>query len=262
MTDAYFKLRISLDNPCDCAEPCDHTDPVVSYDRVLKLILKLISEKNLKYYTGGFETLNGYGEPVTPHFHFHFRFTTCNSDPKRTIGEYIKKSALTYFQMTIKGTKRWCLQLVEEPDDEERFFRYPFKISPISRLINFPTNITDHEAQQRHLHEQVALAQDEQKRRVLANCIARERTRDRVTFKDRLFKYLDDTFMLLSDPDPLHIPAHKYIWLAVLQYYQQEDKPINFETIRGYTKLYQLQKRWITPDSAYDSQYNTSQYNL
>lgn len=236
----FLKLRITLDTDASGS---------VTRGRVHQLLKCLIRDKQLSDYTCGLENLNGYGEPVPAHFHFHFNLPNFDLlNPKRCIVDYCRKMSLR-LDFELKGSRRWAVQLVEEPDDHDRFFRYPLKIQPYPSLCNYSGDVVVGGSTM-WLEENKPLAQDEQQRRVIANCLQREKLRDKATFKSKLFDHLDS----VSNPSCWN--DQKIIWIAIADYYQKEGKPLNFLTISGYTTLYQLHIKQITLSDAYNMRLN------
>lgn len=237
----YMKIRISLfsnDQDDFTYDPSnvDHTQDKMRHRLLLN---KFIREKKeeLGDYTLGFERQNKYGEPCRPHFHFHFYWSNPQCcDPKRTITRWFQTRAAAS-EIPLRGPRKWCVQLVDDPQDENRFYRYPFKFGLISRCsTSFPNEWLD---------LQIPIAVDENRRRIEANCLHRDKVMDKQTFRDKLFIWLD------KPPDGENPKTHASIWIAILLYYQQEGKPINFQTIDGYTTLYQLHIGTLTPIQAY-----------
>lgn len=238
-----MKLRISLDISDNVVFDGSNTHHLDDRRRHFRLIEKMIKDKEIDQATVGFETKNKYGEPCRPHFHCHFYYINPDIiDPKRSISQYLKSRAESK-DIKLKGNKKWCLQLVEEPADHNRFYRYPFKFGfPSSCFLITPDTLD---------RSQVPIAIEENKQRIDANCLHREKSRDKQTFKDKLFIWLD------KPPDGENPKTHASIWIAILIYYQQEGKPINFQTIDGYTTLYQLHIGTLTPLQAYAMRLNS-----
>lgn len=239
-----MKLRISLDisdnvqfDPSSQA----HRDDLYRHFRLIK---RMIKDKNIETATVGFETKNKYGEPCRPHYHVHFYYHNPDIiDPKRSITQFLKSRAESV-DIKLKGNKKWCLQLVEEPEDYNRFYRYPFKFGLCSHLSQqfWGDPLDDSLAQ-------IRIAIEENKQRIDANCIHREKTRDKATFKDKLFEHLN------SDEGG-HPLSERHVWLAICKYYVDQGKPINFQTINGYTVLYRLSVNALNFSQVYEMRNN------
>ncbi len=239
----FMKLRISLDISDNVVFDPSIPAHLDDRQRHFRLIRTMIKDKEIDQATIGFETKNKYGEPCRPHFHCHFYFINPDIiDPKRSITQYLKSRANSQ-DIKLKGNKKWCLQLVEEPEDHDRFYRYPFKFGAgYDGFANCNLIIGD------TLHPtQIKIAVEENKQRIDANCLHREKSREKQTFKDKLFKHLED----MQHKDDYSFQNHQCIWISILEYYKEEGKPINMQTIDGYTTLYQLHIGTLTPLQAY-----------
>jgi len=241
-----MKLRISLDISDNVVfDPSNqaHRDDLY---RHFRLIRKMIKDKEIDQATLGFEIKNKYGDPCRAHFHCHFYYINPDIiDPKRGITSYLRTRAESV-DIQLKGNKKWCLQLVEEPEDHNRFYRYPFKFGLSTHLPQQFWGDALHPSQ-------VTIAVEENKQRIDANCLHREKMRDKATFKDKLFRHLDGLHQALHIDDPtVHPPpSHQIIWISILAYYSDQGKPINLQTIDGYTTLYQLHIGTLDPLQVY-----------
>ncbi len=201
--------------------------------------------------SAGYETLNKFGEPCDPHFHLNVQFVAPDlKDPLRSAKEWLRREANS-LDFHLKGNKVWSCTLVDEPKDFDRWYRYPFKETPVPELCSLdflsPLN-----------QEQVTIAREERKRSIEINIIKREKAIDKQSFKDKLFKYLDDLFLgeginelmeTITHDKPL--PDHQEIWVTILKYYTQQGKAVCFKTINGYATLYQLHIGQLTPEQCY-----------
>lgn len=253
---SYYQLRVTLDASSN-ATP----------DRVQHRLLQLKKWLNKRddgddfTSSGGYELFNKYGEPCDPHYHFNFYY---DHPTAINVERELKRQVKTQFaKVNIilrgnSGPSSFSLTR-QEVEDPIRWFRYPLKETPVRSLCHiggtFETMLNDSFDQQLHnspdhnayLTILEDLAKDERKRSVLSNISHREKLRSKSTFKDKLFIHLDTL------PVP---PPHQLIWIETLKYYSSQDKPLNFETISGYTKLYQVQKGYVSPEAAYSTLYN------
>ena len=229
----YLQLRITLDPSANR----DHNDTLLLLNRFVK---KWIPTDGSSAYTCGVEEFNKYGEHCEPHFHLNVYFDPPDiKDPLRSAKEFLKRNAID-IGFRLKGNKVWSCTLVEEPNDYERWIRYPLKEKPVRAFCHGVPNL-----------EQLATdANHERKTSVEINILKREKAIEKQSFRDRLFKYLDDKNeeAYHNDEDEF---THETIWLLVLQYYTEQGKAVCFKTINGYTILYQLYLGLITPQQAY-----------
>jgi len=242
----FFKLRLSLeDNYNETLFDPSNITHIEDRARHLRLLKQMCKDKQFDAMTLGFETKNKYGEPCRPHLHFHFEWSNPELvNPKRTLAEYLKNRA-NQNGIVLKGNKKWCLQLVDDPTDWDRFFRYPFKFGTKTvrafTASHFPPP---------WLAIQIPIAVDENNRRITANLLHRDKVLEKVTFKDKLFKHLDS---IEGTPT-----SDRDVWLAIAAYYVTESKPINFQTIAGYTTLYRIHVNAITLAQAYEMRSNST----
>lgn len=243
----YLQLRITEDS---------------SHNRTKQDLLQLLDSFRLKWikkqdsaeYTCGYEQLNKFGEACPPHFHLNVYFDSPDvKDPLRSAKEFLKRKSVE-IGFRLKGNKVWSCTLVEEPKDYERWIRYPLKETPCLPFCSLPGHDLS------HLH---VLAKEERKRGVEINILKREKAIDKQSFKDKLFKYLDDHLIGESVEELMEnivydktLPDHQTIWIKVLDYYQSQGKAVCFQTINGYTILYQLHIKTITPIQAYHMRKN------
>jgi len=99
------------------------------------------------------------------------------------------------------------------------------------------------------------LAQEERKRSIEINIIKREKAIDKQSFRDKLFKYLDEKNEESYHKDEPEF-TKKTIWILILNYYQEQGKAVCFKTITGYTIAYMLYLGLMTPDEAYEMRSN------
>lgn len=239
----YLQLRITCD-PSGSTTVTAHA----TY-RLLKLFIRqwLVPQDASHCTTVGREELNKYGEPCDEHFHLNSYFDPSDlKDPLRSAKNWLKRKALEA-GFSLKGNKRWSCTLVEEPQDYERWLRYPLKENPLFDVCTVPP--------QTDLSQLARDAKNERKRGIELNIIKREKAMDKQSFKDKLFKYLDakNEESYHNDEDEF---THKTIWLLILKYYQEQGKAVCFKTVTGYTVLYMLYLGLLTPEQCYEMRSN------
>ncbi len=240
----YYQLRITLSE--------SRTRPIVY--RALKALKQHL---DLETYSCGYEELNKFGEHCDPHYHFNFyedKLDRCN--PVRCIRDWIRR----HFQLQdieLKGNKQWSFQMVEEPNDFERWFRYPLKEMPELGLCNLPqADNPEDPSEFKSVQQQHHLAREERKHTIHLNLIARQKAMNKDQFKDKLFAYLDKTFTealkdMGEDPENF-IPSEGQIYCQILAYYKNVGKPMSFDTVGNYTNLYRLENEYLSHQSAYE----------
>lgn len=202
--------------------PCE-IDASANPQDFLHLFKDLIRTYDLKDYALGHEKLNKFGEPTKPHFHFNF---LCDAN-KQAIQTHIRR----WYMYKIKGKTMYALTRYPEPDNFNRWFRYVAKEKLLRKLCN---GFTDAEFDEMEL-----LAKDERKRSIKFNIEKRELCMQKQTLYDKYAKKIDE--------DKNLIPTYKNIWLKFLELYTIDKKVINTLSIKGYTHLYMLTRKHITP---------------
>ncbi len=211
--------------------------------KVYLLIKHLIRDLELEHYTCGEEKLNKYGEPCDPHFHFNFQAHIERVNPKRCIQQNCR-NFMAKRDAEMKGNKAWSLQMVEEPEDYDRWSRYTLKENP---LFEFCSQYKTKEHQS--LIEQIHLAKLERTDSIAANVLHREKIRNKNALKDTMYKYISE----LPVPPGLP-PSHQFIWESIFNFYKKEERPINFITISGYTNLWLADNGHLSASCAYKLQ--------
>ena len=164
----YFQLRISLDPSSNRTLPF-----------ALRLCKKIVRDRHQPYeYSFGYEQLNRCGDPCTPHIHFHF-VTEQNDlvDPLRAMKKYIRDVAKVSFEVTLKHPN-WCVQMVEEPTDHEKWLRYPLKEFGSKAIFK------SHEDEYK-FEELEHVAKSLRREAVERNVIHRNRTLEKKSFFDK-----------------------------------------------------------------------------
>ena len=224
---SFVQLRI---HP---AETLGKTDEELSKDEML-LFYKSIEEivtKSDGNYTVGFEKLNKYGEP-TKH-HYHVCYELADTVLKNTLAKSIKKVFTKNGLPQLRGNSMYSLQVLPEPEDYERWIRYPLK----ERCVRTLTKIED-------LDRLEMVAKDERRRSIQANCLQREKIRQTKSFYDKMEE------KLLKDK--VEYKTHKEIFIAMCKYYADQKKGINYRTIDGYANLFMVTHKLITYDHFYE----------
>lgn len=186
----------------------------------------------------GFENCDKVGKPTSPHIHFHFSSFSKYDTLKKRIQRYLKDT----FQGKRKGNAVYSLKLESVIEDEERFFRYPFKQS---RYHPQPEDYTSFCLRRSKLpkgfdlERQTELACEEYERDMGFNLKKLENALKPNT-KDKLFKYLDELHAQTPFTSRQDILTH------VINYYTQEEKSANRQTIMGFATTAMLKYGLIT----------------
>ena len=173
----YFQLRIT------CSQ-------LRTKHVVLRSIRALIRHYKLECYSTGYEELNSFGEPCDPHVHFHFLGDIDRLNPKRCMGDWLKRHFANQ-DIELKGNKMWSLKMVEEPEDFCRWFRYTLKEGPIMDMIK--CDDCD-EIQEKGLENVIKLATNEKADSIEQNLLRREKLLLKDKFKQKMYDYIDEEF--------------------------------------------------------------------
>ncbi len=236
----YYQLRITLSE--------SRTRPIVY--RCFKALKQHLA---LETYSCGYEELNKFGEPCDPHYHFNFyedKLDRCN--PVRCIRDWIRRHFNSQ-DIELKGNKQWSFQMVEEPNDFERWFRYPLKEMPEQELCNMPQADENNS-----FDKQVILAREERKHTIHLNILARQKAMNKDQFKEKMYSFIksyEETNH--SEQDPLLKPDQymnnrKKVWKLIYNFYRSIGKPINWTVIEGYTNLFLADSGVIDEDDAFN----------
>lgn len=227
----YFGLRLTL------GEIFSVPDEQITnhhHGRIAYLIKHIIREKIQKdsEYVCGLETLNKFGEKTKMHYHFNFISDSSLETLRKAIVR--KTEALDY---KLKGNKMYCLQSFPEPKDYHRWFRYPMK-------ENFQKLYTLYRPDKNEptLEQLEMLAKDERKQTVAANIKLRSKQLDKRTYFDKIVKHLEKK----------NLKKHRDIYIEIAKFYVKDGKPVNSQTIKGYTNNYMLMNSIMSYDEFYD----------
>lgn len=226
----YFQLRIT------CSE---RRTPAIC----LRAIKALIRHYKLDCYSTGYEKLNKYGEPCDDHVHFNFIGDIDRVNPKRCMADWLKRH-FANLDIELKGNKQFSLQMVEEPADFVRWFRYPLKEGPIRELIK--ADDCD-EIQEKGIETIIKLAENEKADAMEHNIIRREKLRNKDQFKKKMYDFIDEQ---LKDTDIDH-PTHNWIWCEIFHYYKKIEKDINLDKVEGYANLWMADHGYLSAQDAY-----------
>ncbi len=241
----YLQLRITLD-------PSGNRNKFQTLNLLNRFVKKwlLPQDPSGVSYTTGYETLNKFGEPCDPHFHLNAHFDPPDlKDPLRSAKNFLRKEALAR-EFSLKGNKVWSCTLVEEPQDFDRWIRYPLKEEPFPPLCKISLiALGDTYDIDQLAHD----SQVERKRSIELNIIKRTKAIDKQSLKDKLFKHLETLHEAFTRPESRY---ESVIWIAILNWYRDQGKAINFQTISGYTVLWSLHIGLLTPLDCYNMRSN------
>lgn len=218
---SYFSLRLTL-------EPIG-----VKLAMLTTFIRSIIRDKVIEdtWYAGGVEEINKYGEKTKKHIHFNFE----SEDKKETMRTWLTRKAES-FGFKLKGKEMYCLQQFPQPEDYERWIRYPIKECETPLVTNIPAQ---------DLTRLQLCAKDERARCIKLNIEKREYANQKSSYFDKICEHLEKT----------KFNTHRSIYIEICKKYVEDKKPLNHSTINGYTNIYMLQKSLITYDAFYDTNF-------
>lgn len=195
------------------------------------LVKKLLDTYRIRKLTGGVETLNRSGDRTWCHVHIHFDAV----ENKETIARLIKRYLSETYEQNVTGVKYFMLK----PDvakNIDEFMRYPLKQSLDEKLC---FGYTSEELEIMH-----KVAQSSYMKCQEVNQAKLDKSDTSDTLFERLCIYLKKTCDT-SEKTPLLI--------AATQFYVEEKRPVNRNTILGYVDNYMLRENLITYEQYWKS---------
>ncbi len=241
----YFQLRITFSE-------------LRTPDTCLLAIRRLIRHYNLKEHSLGLEQLNKYGEPCDPHLHFNFIADIERVNPKRCVQDWLRRW-FSNRDIELRGNRMWSLQMVEEPADYDRWFRYPIKeelpeydaSGMAIRQTFFKKEGMEGAELRAHYMQLRQRAVDERRTSIEHNILRREKLRVKDQFKQKMYDFIAENAQENNK-------SKEYIWCLIFEYYRKIEKPINFSVIEGYTNLWLADHGQLSPQSAYNLAHNNN----
>lgn len=245
MTSVHFEMRIS---PKQLLKKWDisgsklppGTNTLALRELKIKIILlfkKIVRQYACERYVCCLEKLStrdGSDLSLIDKQHYHFRFETAEPKKISAIQKWIKSNAS--FTLAKTGNCCFCIKAYPDIDDDDRWWRYPFKENYLKGLT--------HGFSKTEIANYVLLAADEHKRAIKANQERAAIKLRRNTLYDRIAKYLDKTFIIDASTDGFS--SMMPIWILILEYYLKEGVEINPISITAKTRRYQLEKKIIS----------------
>lgn len=220
----WLSLRITLDT-----ELADQS----SYENKFfkKSVLKVVEEMSRYCPTGrmtwGLEFLNKLGEYTYPHMHIAFQTT----EKKDSVARQLKRWWLSQYAEKLSGNKMYALK-IDTNIDEERYFRYPLKeYDNLDLKLHRATpafSLTELERMRGVANAQWKIGME------VANT-----KKDKREQSDTLYERMEHSL------DKLEEISKVIVMLAILDFYMNENRPINNNIMVGYGRLYLLKKGFL-----------------
>ena len=173
--------------------------------------------------TMGCEVKGKNGDYVKPHFHIHF-----NSKVKKdTIVKNLKRYYDDQYGETLKGNGMYYLKLESYIDNEKKFYGYPLKQQ--ENLDNVKSiGYTDEQLEELRVGANAVYK---------TGCEVQQARDDKREEKETLWDRLEEFLNKNSASEPM---------AKIIEFYMEENRPINNTTIIGYYNLYRLKSNKIT----------------
>lgn len=238
---AFYKFRFTL--------PDRELFP--KFDDCLMRLLEVLDIREggkAKWWSIGYEELNGCGEMTKPHFHIHFASMHREATLRKRLQTLFKKDEFSEWTLGLKGNRLYSLCCVDDEEggvkDLNRFFRYPlkqlceqhraFEINPNYQCLPDDFDIK----------VQSLIAHDEWSRDVEFK-VKKKQQLEQPSTKDKLFEYLDSCAVEQR-------ATKRSLLILIIAYYDREEKSANKQTILGYLQTalwrYKLETHEATAD--------------
>ena len=228
---SYFKLRLT---------PKKYDDETFDWT-VRRFLPFIVKEAEITKHTVGYEATDSFGKPTIPHIHLH---GYCDYD-KQT--DSLKKQILRFSKTwgyPFAGNKCYSLTIFADPDDKERFFRYPLKKEDFECKYKLKDPYKGFSKEE--IDEMRLLAQEHYKIQLEKNLKSLSQYLDKSSFKGKMY----DQFSKID------ISTHKEFCINLLKHYQSKNKVPPFSKIDDYWVDYQIVTGLLTPEQWYEITFN------
>ncbi len=185
-------------------------------------------------YTGAVENKNKLGESTKHHIHFRFTSETPVVTVRR---QFVRRMIQEYNDFRKLNKNVYYLKAIPEVD-EKKFWRYPFKQIQLKTDLNSYCvySMSEDEANE---HREVAYSTWKLGQEINHAKIA---NKEPITFIERAFH-----FVQVSGAD-----SHSTICKKLIEFYVEQDKPLDANRIKGYSYNYMVKNNIITIDEYYN----------
>ncbi len=219
----YYSLRVT---------PAQFNCPFgLSLAIVKKLLKKNSVEKDM--YILADEKLDKFGEPTHHHWHFNF----ISEDTKESLQRWITRQ-YAKMEYICKGNASYALTAYDEPEDLKRWYRYCMK----EKWVPQYTKLSEFDKEELDALE--LCAKDERKTTISLNIAKRAKQQNKTTMFDKLEKHIDSL--------KKNLKTFRSINIEIIKYYVSQGHSLNVKTVDGYTNLYMIRKKLLSPEDFYD----------
>lgn len=224
--DTYHTFRYTFDSRI----PEGTEEEIMTFIMILiKDVFELTPEGD--QWTMGYHTHNGLGRDTERHFHVHYKANKSIDAYRKAFQRWAKKQG--EFR---KGTKLYSLIPSREEyiRDIDAFFRYPFKMHNLDKLI-WNNYFTDEELE---IQLKLAVEQFEKKKHELLE--REKKMMDKTSTYDRFLKYLEE-----NGKSP---KTKRDTQKQIIEFYKTDKASMNPKTMQGYVYTYLMQNELMTDD--------------
>lgn len=226
----YYKFRFTFTEQ-DASH--EYKDNIPRWKAITRhLVSKLTKMYQIEELTGGCEQLNKRGERTWYHMHIHFTAT----EQKETISRMIKRYLHDTYDQECSGVKAYSFK-PDYPRDKRLFFQYPLK-QGLDPQMCYGFSLSDLEI----LHLAAKSSYE-------IVCQVNNAKMDKKDNNDTLFERLK---MKLEQSQET---KKGQLLCVASNFYVEEQRPINRQTIQGYVDTYMLEKQIITHEDYWNLQH-------
>ena len=241
MSRQHFDLRMTVSqmpfNPDEYKANVPHKHRLRHYTFEMRKVIDFLKERYLgpeDKLIAGFETKNKHGEFTKPHF--HIRFTSGHQ--KEAMRKALRELWKEIFDVYPSGNSVWKFTLVIRVENDRKFWQYPLKQYLDWQGLHGPPKEDEEEyvvdyinVPENEVKEMMLTSNAEWKTTCEVNNAKASRKEEKDTLYDRLEKKLDEGEGTLEE---------------IIQFYMNENRPINDQTVVGYYNLYRLKRKRLT----------------
>jgi len=227
----YWDLRITFSDQTEKHEYLDDKGKLKRWKYISVAVKEvLLNYAYLGKITGGLEVRNKLGENTRAHVHFRFHSTTL----KDTMVKPLKRILRDTYDLETTGNKHFYFKSSQEINND-KFFRYPLKQS------YQPSLSSGFAPSQLELMHKIAYDS------YLITIQINQKKKDNKDPSDTLFERLCEK--LKSE----NLKELKPTIVRTIQFYCDESRPLNRQTIVGYSQTYLVKEKHLSAEALADS---------
>lgn len=196
------------------------------FTAIKRMLDELTDRLHPELSVGGYEVKGKTGDYVKPHLHIHFTSYQCKDTIIKSVKRYFKDN----HDIKLIGNKMYYMKPVPFVDNQEKFMRYPIK--QYTKKEELKNSVVRGFSEER-LEEMRQAAHAVW----LTGCEVQNARIDRKDDKDTLWDRLEAKLAKSETKNYME---------QIIQFYMDENRPINNTTITGYYNLWLLKSNEIT----------------